>query len=363
MVLLGWFLVSNTLDNLARQNIATGFGFLEREASFGISESLISYSPADTYLRALTVGLLNTIQVSVAGIILTTILGVMIGLARLSTNWLIAKLASVYVETIRNVPVLLQLFFWYAVITQAFPSPRQALEPLPGVFLSNRGIKIPLPVVEAAHIWLLAAFILGIVGTIILFRWARARQELTGQTFPTGWVGAGLLFGLPLLAFIAQGAPLEISTPELRGFNFQGGGSLSPELAALLLGLTVYTASFVAETVRSGILAVPRGQIEAAKAVGLRPGAVLRLVVLPQAMRVIIPPTTNQYLNLAKNSSLAVAIGYPDLVSVANTSINQTGQAIEGIAFIMAVYLILSLLISWFMNWYNKRMSLQGAAR
>jgi len=294
---IGAVLVSNTLDNLTRQNIATGFGFLTREAAFGISESAIAYSPADTYARALLVGLLNTLKVTVAGIVLATAIGLIVGLARLSSNGLVARLAAVYVEAIRNVPVLLQLFFWYAIVTQALPPPRAAVEPIAGVFLSNRGIAIP-------------------------------------------WPGSGV--------------------PQLVGFNFEGGAVLSPELAALLIGLSIYTAAFIAETIRGGILAVPTGQVEAARALGLSGFRVLRHVVLPLALRAIVPPTTNQYLNLAKNSSLAVAIGYPDFVSVANTAINQTGQAIEGVALIMLAYLTLSLAISALMNWYNRRVALVG---
>jgi general L-amino acid transport system permease protein len=297
VVLVGGVLLSNTLDNLARQNIATGFGFLAREAAFAISESPISYSPADTYARALLVGLLNTLKVTLVGIVLATVIGLIVGLARLSSNELIARFAAVYIEAIRNVPVLLQLFFWYAVVTQAFPAPRAALAPIAGVFLSNRGIAVP-------------------------------------------WPGAGV--------------------PELVGFNFVGGAVLSPELSALLIGLSIYTAAFIAETIRGGVRAVPKGQTEAARALGLSRYRVLRHVVLPLALRAIVPPTTNQYLNLAKNSSLAVAIGYPDFVSVANTAINQTGQAIEGVALIMLAYLTLSLAISALMNWYNKRVALIG---
>lgn len=355
VILLGWFLVSNTLDNLARQNIATGFGFLEREAAFGIGESLIAYSPADTYLRALMVGFLNTLRVAFLGIVLATVLGILVGLARLSSNWLIAKLASVFVEATRNVPILLQLFFWYALITQAFPAPRRALEPVAGIFISNRGIKFPVPLWEPAQLIVAAAFILAVAICFLGARRARLRREASGGGGTFLWPGLGLLLGLPAIAFFAAGAPLEMDVPVLGGFNFRGGGSLSPEFAALLIGLTVYTASFIAEIVRGGILAVPQGQTEAARALGLGRAHALRLVILPQALRVIVPPLTNQYLNLTKNSSLAVAIGYPDLVSVANTSINQTGQAVEGIAIIMVVYLTISLTISAFMNAYNRR--------
>jgi len=289
-VLVAWFLVSNTIQNLEERRIASGFGFLGREAGFEIGESaFLRYSASDSYLRALVVGLSNTLAVALIGVVLATGLGTLVGLLRLSKNFLLKTLSAAYVEFIRNVPLLVQLFFWYAVITEGMPGPREALSPLPGVFLSNRGIYIP--------------------------------------TFS--------------------------SSPELQGFNFVGGAALSPEFAALLIGLVAYTAAFIAEIVRAGILAVDRGQGEAAHALGLSRGQTTRLVILPQALRVIIPPMTSQYLNLTKNSSLAVAIGYPDLVSIANTAMNQTGQAIEGIAIIMAVYLTISLSISAFMNWYN----------
>ena len=355
---LGWYLVSNTLDNLATRGIAAGFGFLGREAGFGIGESLLAYSPADSYARAVTVGIVNTLIISVLGIVFATVLGTVIGIARLSSNWLIARLSTVYVEGVRNIPVLLQLFLWYSLITEALPGPRQALNPVPGIFLSNRGFKFPVPVWENAHGIAAAAFVVGCLAAVLIHRWAKRRQDQTGQPFPSVWAGMAAIVGIPVIAFLAAGAPTAMSVPELKGFNFVGGGLISPEFAALWFGLTVYTASFIAEIVRSGIQAVSHGQTEAAQALGLKRGYVLRLVVLPQAMRVIIPPLTSQYLNLTKNSSLAVAIGYPDLVSVANTAINQTGQAIEGIAIIMAAYLTVSLSIAAFMNWYNKKMAL-----
>ena len=353
------YLVSNTMANLARQNIASGFGFMAREAGFAISEHLIAYSPASRYLDAFYVGILNTLYVAVIGIVLSTILGTIIGVARLSPNWLIARLCTVYVEAIRNVPLLLQLFLWYAIITVSLPGPRQAFHPLPGVFLSNRGLKFPVPVGDPAY-WVAAiGLVLGIVGAVLVRRWAKARQASTGQQFPSIWAGFGLIVGLPIVGWLVGGAPTALDVPELKGFNFSGGSTISPEFMALLTGLTLYTAAFTAEIVRSGILAVAHGQTEAALALGLRPRAVTRLVVLPQALRVIIPPMTSTYLGITKNSSLAVAIGYPDLVSVANTTINQTGQAIEGIGMIMVVYLTVSLLISAFMNWYNKRIALK----
>ncbi|MFY3139128.1 amino acid ABC transporter permease [Achromobacter xylosoxidans] len=352
-----WFLVSNTLHNLSVRNIATGFGFLQREAGFAIGETPIAYTPADTYGRAIWVGLLNTLRVAVLGIVLATILGTLIGVGRLSKNWLVAKITSVYVEVMRNVPLLLQLFFWYALITENMPGPRQAHNPLPGVFISNRGLKVPA--LEGNSLdWMLAGLGLAIVAILFLGHWGKKRQEATGRVFPLGRAAIGLLIGLPVVGWLVSGASLTLDMPELKGFNFSGGLTLSPEFAALLAGLVIYTSAFIAEVVRSGIQAVSNGQWEAAGALGLRRPLVLRLVVLPQALRVIIPPMTSQFLNLTKNSSLAVAIGYPDIVSVVNTTLNQTGQAIEGILIIMAAYLTVSLSISIFMNWYNKRIAL-----
>jgi general L-amino acid transport system permease protein len=353
-----WYLVSNTMANLETRKIATGFGFLEREAGLPIGEALVEYSPADTYAKALFVGLLNTLRVAILGIILATIFGTIIGIARLSTNWLVAQTARVYVEVIRNLPLLLQLLFWWTLFRDMFPGPRDALHPMAGVYLSNRGVRVPSLIWETGHTIVLIAVLVGIVATILVSRWARARQAATGQQFPSLYVALGLILGMPLVVFLAVGAPFQLEVPQLRGFNFVGGVNMTPEFAALLIGLVMYTAGFIAEIVRSGILAVSHGQTEAALALGLRRSQVLRLVVLPQALRVIIPPTTSQYLNLTKNSSLAVAIGYPDIVSVANTTLNQTGQAIEGIAIIMLVYLTISLSISLFMNWYNKHIAL-----
>src|SRR5262249_30518010 len=349
----GAFLVHHTLVNLHRQNIASGFGFLDREAAFGTGESLIAYSPADTYARAFLVGLLNTLYVSALGIVLATVLGTVMGIARLSSNWLIRKLAQIYVETFRNIPLLLQLFFWWAMLRISAPAPRQAWEPLPGVLVSNRGFVYPVPIVDPAHHWMLLTLALGIIGAIAVSRWAKRRQARTGAQFPSGWVSIALIVGMPLLVFLAAGMPLKLDWPELKGFNFVGGSAVSPEFAALLIGLTIYTGSFVAEIVRAGILAISWGQSEAASALGLKPGQRMRLIVLPQALRIIVPPMTSEYLSLTKNSSLAVAIGYPDLVSIANTTMNQTGQAVEGIAMIMAVYLAISLVTSLFMNLYN----------
>jgi len=352
-----WYLVTNTLHNLAVRNISTGFGFLGREAGFAIGESMVDYTPADTYGRAIWVGILNTLRVSVAGIIAATLFGTLLGIARLSKNWLVSRVASAYIEIMRNIPLLLQLFFWYAIITEIMPGPRDALHPVPGVFISNRGLKLPSVQGDALD-WIMAGLALAIVAIVVLGHWAKKRQDATGSIFPLGRAAVALLSAFPVAGWLISGASLTLEMPVLKGFNFSGGITLSPEFAALLAGLIIYTSAFVAEVVRSGIQSVNRGQWEAAEAIGLPRSRLLRLVILPQALRVIVPPMTSQYLNLTKNSSLAVAIGYPDIVSVVNTTLNQTGQAIEGILIIMAAYLTVSLSISVFMNWYNKRIAL-----
>ena len=356
--LLAWYLVSNTVTNLEKQNISSGFSFMDKEAAFEIGESVIEYSAADTYSRALLVGVLNTVKVSFIGMILCLVIGVFVGVARLSTNWLVQKMATIYIEVMQNIPVLLQLFFWYALFYESFPSPRQALHPMPGLFICNRGVALGIPAAHPAHLWMLAALIAGIIISLVVKRWAKKRQETTGQDFPVFWSSVGVSLGLPLLVWISFGAPLAMDIPALRGFNFRGGLMLSPEFIALLLGLVIYTSAFVAEAVRAGIQAVSRGQSEAAMSIGLKKGHILNLVILPQALRIIIPPLTSQMLNLTKNSSLAIAIGFPDFVSVANTTINQTGQSIEGVALIMGCYLMFSLSTSLFMNWYNKKSKL-----
>jgi general L-amino acid transport system permease protein len=356
--LLAYYLISNTLHNLKKQNIATGLGFLHKASSFEIGESLIRYSAASTYGRALIVGALNTLYVSFIGIIITIILGTFIGVARLSTNWLLSKLAAIFIEVFQDIPVLLQLFFWYSLFYTTLPTPRHALHPLPGLLLCNRGVTFTVPKADPAHGYMAIAFLAGCVIVYLIRRWAKKRQEQTGQLFPIFRVSAVILLGLPLATWWLAGAPTALSAPKLVGFNFTGGMTFSPEFISLLLGLVLYTAAFVAEVVRAGIQSVSKGQTEAAMALGLRPGMVLNLVILPQALRVIIPPLTSQMLNLTKNSTLAVAIGYPDFVSVANTTINQTGQAIEGVALIMVLYLIFSLLTSVIMNWYNKKAAL-----
>jgi general L-amino acid transport system permease protein len=357
VVSIVWWLWQNTVHNLEVRRIATGFGFLNREAGLPIGESLIPYEPSDTYFRALTVGVLNTLKVAVIGIILATLLGTLVGIARLSNNWLLSKLAGIYVEVIRDLPLLLQLLFWYTIL-QGLPGPRQALNPVDGVFLSNRGMKLPFIEWTSAHWWTLLAVVLGIAMTWFYARAARARQYADGQPRKIWPAGLALIAGFPLVVWAMQGAPFTPDIPELRGFNFRGGITVSPEFFALLIGLVTYTAGFIAEIVRAGIQAVNQGQWEAAQALGLKRGEILRKIVLPQALRVIVPPMTSQYLNLTKNSSLAVAIGYQDIVSIANTTLNQTGQAIEGIAIIMLVYLTISLSISLFMNWYNAKIAL-----
>lgn len=357
VILLGWYLVSNTMHNMATRNIATGWSFLGREAGFGISEHVIEYSPADSYGRAILVGFLNTIKVAVIGIVLATIIGIVVGLSRLSTNWLVARIATVYVEALRNVPLLLQLIIWYGLII-SMPGPRQAVQMMPGVFLTGRGVYYPSIEAEPVHTWMGILFLVGIALTWAFARWAKRRQDETGKAAPLLLPAIGFIVGLPLLVWLVAGAPLTLGLPELKGFNFAGGSVLSPEFAAMLVGLSTYTGAFIAEVVRSGIQAVSHGQTEAARALGLRPMLVTRLVVFPQSLRVIVPPLTSQYLNLTKNSSLAVAIGYPDLVSAGNTALNQTGQAVECIAIIMGVYLAISLAISLFMNWYNKHIAL-----
>src|SRR5277367_4003278 len=358
VALVVWYLVGNTNRNLAARHIATGFAFLGRVAGIPIGESLIAYNPAiDTFGRALVIGILNTIKVAVIGVVLATILGTLVGVGRLSSNWLLSKITAFYVETLRDVPLLLQLLFWYALL-EGLPAPRQALHIGRFVFLCNRGIRVPDLVWQPAHTWALLAFLAGVVGTWLWSRHARQRQEATGHR-PAIWpVALALLVGLPLAVWAVLGAPADIEVPVLRGFNFQGGSTISPEFFTLLVGLVLYTATYIAEIVRSGIQAVALGQWEAGGALGLGRGAVLRRIVLPQALRVIVPPMTSQYLNLAKNSSLAIYIGYQDVMSIANTTLNQTGQAIEGIAYIMAVYLTISLSISLFMNWYNARIAL-----
>ncbi len=351
-----WFIGSNTMANLEKRGISTGFGFLSMKSGFGILQSLIPYSEADTFGRTFLVGLLNTLLVSVLGVILATIIGFSMGIARLSNNWLVSKLATVYVETFRNIPLLLQMFFWYFAVLRALPGPRQSWAAGDIAFLNIRGLYLPRPIFGDTFSFVVMVFFLGFVATVLIKRWAKRRQEETGKQFKTLRVGFGLIVLLPMLIFFLLGSPITWDIPALKGFNFRGGMTIVPELTALVTAISIYTGTFIAEAVRSGILAVNSGQTEAASALGLHKSKVLKLVVIPQALRVIIPQLTSQYLNLVKNSSLATAIGYPDLVAVfAGTTLNQTGQAIEIIAMTMGVYLFISLLISGFMNWYNKK--------
>ena len=353
---LGFEIALNAKANLDAQKITSGFGFLDNTAGFGINQSLIAYNEADTYARVFFVGLLNTLLVAAIGIVLATILGFVVGLARLSPNWLVARLAGGYVELIRNLPLLFQLLFWYLAVLGTLPGPRQSISLFGEIFLNNRGIIVPAPVAGEGTGAVIAVFALSVIATVALRVWAKRRQMRTGRQFPLFWASLALVVGPPLVALVAMGFPIRFESPELRGFNFVGGVRLLPEFIALLVALTTYTAAFIAEVVRAGVLAVPREQTEAAFALGLRRGLALRLIVVPQALRVIVPPLTNQYLNLTKNSSLAVAVGYPDLFAVfAGTALHQTGQAIEIIAITMAVYLAISLITSALMNWYNAR--------
>ncbi|WP_213289575.1 amino acid ABC transporter permease [Bradyrhizobium sp. sGM-13] len=356
VAIVGW-LWSNALHNLSVRRISTGFAFLGREAGMPIADSWLAYSPRDPYARAFIVGIVNTLRVAVIGIVLATVLGTLIGIARLSSNWLLSRLAAVYVEVHRDVPLLLQLLFWY-VLMQGLPAARAAWKPIEGVFLSNRGLVLPSVPIETANLWVIAAVLAGLSALYLLRRQLVARQMADGKARPLWPYALALLVCLPALVSFGLGASWTITLPELRGFNFVGGLTLAPEYFALLIALVTYTSAFIAEIVRSGIQAVPKGQWDAANALGLRRSFVLKRIVLPQALRVIIPPMTSQYLNLTKNSSLAVAVGYQDVVSIANTTLNQTGQAIEAIALIMAVFLTISLGISLFMNWYNARIAL-----
>lgn len=351
------FLWSNTVTNLSARRITTGFAFLGREAGMPIADSLLAYNPRDSYLWAFAVGVANTLRVAVIGIVLATILGTLIGISRLSANWLLSRLAAVYVEVLRDIPLLLQLLFWY-VLMQALPAARAAWRPVEGVFLSNRGLILPGIPVGSPQLQVLGAALLGCVAFYVIQRWLVAQQMRDGKPRPAWPFALGFIVVLPAVVSLSLGVPWTIEWPELRGFNFVGGLTLAPEYFALLIALVTYTSAFIAEIVRSGIQSVPRGQWDAASALGLRRSFMLRQIILPQALRVIVPPMTSQYLNLTKNSSLAVAIGYQDVVSVANTTLNQTGQAIEAISLIMAVFLTISLGISFFMNWFNARIAL-----
>ncbi|OEF23129.1 amino acid ABC transporter permease [Vibrio rumoiensis] len=362
VAVIGYFLyiiVNNAVTNLNDRGISTGFGFLDREAGFGISLALIEYDETYSFGRTFFVGLLNTALVSILGIILATIIGFIVGIARLSSNWIVSRLAAVFIEIVRNVPPLLQILFWYFAVLQALPSARQSLSLGEAVFLNIRGLYFPKPVFESGSWMIGIAAIIAVALSIAVYVWAKKKQALTGQQTPVGRITLGLCIGLPVIAYLLAGMPVSADYPALKGFNFQGGITILPELFALLIALGIFTAAFIAEIVRSGIEAVSHGQTEAAMALGISQSKTLKLVVIPQAMRIIVPPLTSEYLNLTKNSSLAMAIGYPDLVSVfAGTTLNQTGQAIEIIFMTMGVYLGLSLLTSWLMNIYNNKVAL-----
>lgn len=353
------YLIHNTVINLANRGITSGFGFLERSAGFGIVQHLIEYTEGDTYARVFLVGLTNTLLVSALCIVFASFLGFFIGLARLSDNWLLRKISNIYIETFRNIPPLLQIFFWYFAVLRNLPGPRQAANAFDLAFVSNRGLYIPWPQYAEGTWPFVIALLLGVAGTVALFRYNRTWQLKTGQLRRTWPAAIAMVIVFPLIAYLTFGAAMHWDIPQLRGFNFRGGFVLIPELAALTLALSIYTSTFIAEVIRSGIQSVPYGQHEAARSLGLPNPVTLRQVIIPQAMRVIIPPLTSQYLNIVKNSSLAAAIGYPDMVSLfAGTVLNQTGQAIETIAITMGVYLIISLLISLLMNIYNRKIRL-----
>jgi general L-amino acid transport system permease protein len=353
---IGYEIVSNAQVNLATQHIASGFGFLKNTAGFDVSQNLIPYSGSDSYTRVFLVGLLNTLLVSVIGIGFATVIGFAVALGRLSPNWLLSRIAGAYVEGIRNVPLLFQILFWYLAVLAALPGPRQSISLFGSFFLSNRGLIVPRPIGEPGLWPFTVAALVTIVASLMLNHYARRQLFEKGRSITIWPYVVGMLIGLPLLAIPVFGTPFTLEFPELKGFNFAGGSRVIPEFVALTVALSTYTAAFIAEIVRAGILSVHKGQMEAGQSLGLSRGSVLRLIVVPQALRVILPPLTNQYLNLTKNSSLAVAIGYPDLVSVfAGTTLSQTGQAIEIIAITMGVYLALSLVTSAIMSFYGWR--------
>ncbi|WP_024511939.1 ABC transporter permease subunit [Bradyrhizobium sp. ARR65] len=355
---IGYEIVANARANLETQRITSGFGFLRNTAGFDVSQTLIPYSGSDTYTRVFFVGLLNTLLVSVIGIFFATVIGFIVGLGRLSPNWLVSRVAGAYVELVRNLPLLFQILFWYLAVLAALPGPRQSISLFNSFFLSNRGLVIPRPLAEPGLDAFLIALLVAVVAALALRYYARRQLFQKGRAIDIWPYVLGLLVGLPLASWLIFGGPLSFEVPVLKGFNFAGGTRVIPEFVALTVALSTYTAAFIAEVVRAGILSVHKGQMEAGASLGLSRGATLRLIVVPQALRVILPPLTNQYLNLTKNSSLAVAIGYPDLVSVfAGTTLSQTGQAIEIIAITMGVYLLLSLVTSAIMSLYGWRLS------
>ncbi|HVY98449.1 MAG TPA: ABC transporter permease subunit [Dongiaceae bacterium] len=353
-----WFLIYNMLENQKRLGVPLSLDFLNGTAGFQVSFSLIPITLDSSILTVIKTGIINTLLASAISVVIATLLGFFIGVLRLSTNWLIARIATVYIEVVRNIPLLVQLLFWYIAITKMLPNVRQSLMIGPSVALNVRGLFVPKPVPGDGSWIILAAVIVAVAAAVFIRRWAVQRQKATGQQFPSIWTGIAVIVVLPILANLAAGSPVTWDPPVLKGFNFQGGLSLPPELVALVMGLSVYTSAYIAEIVRGGIMAVSHGQTEAALALGLKPSWNLRLVVIPQALRVITPPLTSQYLNILKNSTLAGATGFPDLYAVIGTSQNQTGRAVECVAILMVFYLVVSLLISLFMNWYNRRIAL-----
>ena len=358
LVVLVWWIIGNTAENLKRSNIASGFGFLNGRAGFDIAQTPIPYTSDSTYLKALYVGIINTIIVAAIGIVTALVLGFIVGIGRLSHNWLVRSIATVYVETFRNIPPLLQIFFWYFGVLSVLPQPKESIVLPLGSYLNSRGVFMPRLIWGEGSGLILIGLLTAIVIAFFVARWSRKRQQETGQQFPVFLTSLGLIIGFPLLAFFLTGMPVTVEAPKLSTFNLSGGMQVKPEFLSLYLALSVYTASYIAEIVRSGILGVAKGQTEASQAVGLSRNQLLRLVVIPQAMRIIIPPLTSQFLNLTKNSSLAIAIGYPDLVAVGGTILNQTGQAVEIVAIWMIAYLGISILTSAFMNWFNAKMAL-----
>jgi general L-amino acid transport system permease protein len=358
IIAFAWWIVTNTAANLQRANIASGFDFLEERAGFEIGQSPIPYNPDRSYLYALWVGFLNTLVVAGLGIVTATVIGFLVGIGRLSSNWLIRQLSTIYVEVFRNIPPLLVILFWYFGVLAILPAPRDAIDTGIGISLSNRGAFMPRVLYGEGAGWIGIAFLAACAIAFAIAIWARRRQMATGEKFPTLWTNLALIVGLPLVAYLVLGMPLGLEFPEETRFSLKGGMQVQPEFLALFLALSIYTASFIAEIVRAGILAVSHGQTEAAYSLGLKRAPTLRLIVVPQAMRVIIPPLTSQYLNLTKNSSLAIAIGYADLVAVGGTILNQTGQAVEIVSIWMIVYVSISLVTSLFMNWFNRRVAL-----
>lgn len=358
--LASYFVINNMFANIEKRGITTGFDFLSSEAGFGILQSLIEYDESDSHGKVFIIGLLNTLLVSVIGIIFATIIGLLVGIGRLSKNFMVSKLSMIYVETFRNIPILLQILFWYNVVLASLPSPRQSIKFFDSIFFNNRGLYIPKPILESGFTAVIIAFVIAFISVLYLKKWSNKRHEETGQDFPLFWVSISILITAPTLIFFLSGTPATLEVAVLKGFNFKGGWTLIPELLALAFALSIYTATYIAEAVRAGIEAVPKGQKEAAEALGLKDSIILKKVVLPQALRVIIPPVINQYLNLVKNSSLATAIGYPELVTVfSGTSLNQVGQAIEIILMTMAVYLTFSIIISVLMNYLNSKMQIK----